>query len=152
MGNDLRAELIVQRRRPANWLLLAVAVVLTVTFAYVVPYAGSEPGLDALLPERFAGSAIGGTPAFIGALALVYGVMVAGSEYAWQTWKTFLVQQPSRLRAYAGKAAVVTTGTLLLTVTPLLVPAVCSVGVEAAADAPIGWPSAIEIARDLAAG
>jgi len=152
MGNDLRAELIVQRRRPANWLLLAVAVVLTVTFAYVVPYAGSEPGLNALLPERFAGSAIGGTPAFIGALALVYGVMVAGSEYAWQTWKTFLVQQPSRLRAYAGKAAAVATGTLLLTAVLLLVTAACSLAVAGGENAPISWPPATEVAGDLATG
>jgi ABC-2 type transport system permease protein len=152
VGSDLRAELMVQGRRPANWLLLAVAATLTVTFAYVVPYAGSEPGLDSLLPQRFAGSAIGGTPAFIGALALIYGVMVAGSEYTWQTWKTFLIQQPSRLRVYAGKAAAVATGTLLLAAMLLLVTAACSLAVAAAADAPIVWPPVAEVARDLAAG
>src|SRR5262249_28697768 len=122
MWHDTRAELAVQLRRPANWLLLAIAAVLTLTFAYVIPYAGYRSGsdggptrtLDQMLPNGFAGAAIGGFPVFVGALALIFGVLVAGSDYAWNTWKTLLVQQPSRGRVYAGKVSTVAAGTLVL--------------------------------------
>ncbi len=159
MWPDTRAELIVQTRRPANWLLLATAVALTVTFAYVIPYAGYRAAtgpaarpLAPLLTDQFAGSALGGLPAFIGALALIFGVLVAGGDYAWDTWKTMLVQQPSRLRVYAGKVATVAAGALLLVVTLLVVSAAASLAVAAVEDAPVGWPPAAEIGADLAAG
>jgi ABC-2 type transport system permease protein len=155
MMSDLRAELMVQARRPASWLLLAIAVALTVTFAYLVPYAGSrsDPGaLTPLLTGGFAGSALGGLPAFTGALALIFGVLVAGGDYGYETWKTVLVQQPSRWRVYAGKAATVAVGTLLMVITLLAVTAVCSLIVGAAEGAPIAWPPITEVLRDLAAG
>jgi hypothetical protein len=50
---------------------MSSTVALTVTFAYVVPYAGSDHVLEPLLPERFAGSAIGGTPAFTPGVAVL---------------------------------------------------------------------------------
>ena len=107
MLRDIRAELTKQARRPATWLLLAVAVVLTLTFGYAVPYAGlsgatsgppgSGRGLAAMLPDAFVGSALGGLPIFVGALALIFGVLVAGSEYGYGIWKTVLVRYPSRV-------------------------------------------------------
>jgi hypothetical protein len=107
---DVRAELTKQVRRPAYWLLLAVAVVLSLTFGYLVPYAGlsgvapgapnANRGLAAMLPDAFVGSALGGLPVFVGALALIFGALVAGSEYGWETWKTVLAQGPSRFAVF----------------------------------------------------
>lgn len=100
MLTSVRAELTKQALRPAGWLLLAIAALLTLTFAYVIPYAGytgttsggpgTGRGLASMLPAEFAGSALGGTPVFVGALALIFGVLVAGSEYGFETWKTVL--------------------------------------------------------------
>lgn len=155
MWPDLRAESIVQLRRPANWLLLAVAAALTLTFGYVIPYAGrgSSSALPPrLLPAHFAGTAIDGLPLFIGALALIFGVLVAGSEYAWQTWKTLLAQRPARGAVFAGKAATVAAGSLILTVMLLALAAAASQIVAGAEGADAAWPAAGEILTDLGAG
>ena len=156
---DLRAEAIVQLRRPANWLLLAVAAGLTATFAYVIPYAGrggSGGGptrtLDQMLPASFADTALGGLPAFVGALALIFGVLVAGSDYSFETWKTLLVQQPSRLAVLAGKAGILVIGTLLLVVTMLVVAAGASLVVAGVEGASTAFPAVLDIVADLGAG
>lgn len=161
MWPDTRAEAIVQLRRPANWLLLAVGAALTLTFAYVIPYtgyrggSGTGPGavpLGRLLPANFADAAIGGLPVFIGALALIFGVLVVGSDYAWQTWKTLLVQRPSRVAVFAGKLSVVAGGTLLLMVTLLALAAAASRAVAGMEGAETAWPPVLDILGDLGAG
>lgn len=87
MLGSIRAEQAKAVRRPAIWMLPTVAVVLSLTFAYLIPYAGfaggtegppnSERGLASMLPAQFVGNSIGGTPVFVGALALalVLGVL-----------------------------------------------------------------------------
>lgn len=161
MWHDSRAELVVQIRRPANWMLLATAAALTLGFGYAVPYAGYRGGsrtgaaaetLAQLLPAEFAGAAIGGLPAFIGALALIFGVLVAGSDYAWQTWKTMLVQQPSRVRVFAGKSGTIAVGTLLLVLVLLGVSAGTSLAIAGVEGAATTMPPINEILADLAAG
>ena len=159
MWPDIRAEIGVQARRGANWLLVAVAVALTLGFAYIVPYTGYRgasgspaPSLTPLLTGGFAGSTIGGMPAFIGALALIHGVLVAGSDYAWSTWKTILVQQPSRVRVYLAKVAAAVLGCLVLVAVLFAVSAAASLAITVAEDAPVVWPAASELARCFAAG
>ena len=44
MWNDVRAEITKQLRRPAHWLLLGVGLLLSLTFGYLVPYAGYAGG------------------------------------------------------------------------------------------------------------
>ena len=44
MGDDIRAETLKLIRRPAIWTLLAVALLLSLTFTYLVPYAGYAGG------------------------------------------------------------------------------------------------------------
>jgi ABC-2 type transport system permease protein len=165
MVSDLRAELSKQARRPANWALALIAAVLTLTFAYLVPYAattgdaaaGSGPavasrGLASMLPAQFVGNALGGTPVFVGALALVFGALVAGSEYGWQTWKTLLTQQPSRLRLFAAKLGVVGVGVLVLVLVLLGTAAASSALVAAAEDTGVDWPALAEVAAGAAGG
>lgn len=157
MTGELRAELAKQVRRPASWLLLAVAVVLNLTFDYVVPYAGlgdssSNRGLSAMLPGSFVGSAIGGLPIFVGALVLIFGVLVAGSEYAWETWKTVLAQGSSRFAVYGAKLATVAIAALALLVALFAVCAGASALVASLQDQPMQWPGFGEIVRGLGAG
>jgi ABC-2 type transport system permease protein len=161
MWPDTRAEAIVQLRRPANWLLLAVAAALTLSFGYVIPYTGYRGGsgggpgsvpLDRLLPANFADAAIGGLPLFTGALTLIFGVLVAGSDYAWQTWKTLLVQRPSRGAVLAGKLCTIAAGALILVVTLLALAAIASSAIAGIEGAEVAWPPALDILADLGAG
>lgn len=160
MWRDIRAEAAVQLRRPANWLLLATAAALTLTFGYVIPYTGYRGGsggpgsvtLDRLLPASFPDAAIGGLPVFIGALALIFGVLVAGSDYGWQTWKTLLVQRPSRAGVLAGKLGTIAGGVLLLVVSLLAFCALASVAIAGVEGAGAAWPPVSEILANLGAG
>jgi ABC-2 type transport system permease protein len=161
MWHDLRAESIVQLRRPANWLLLTTGMALTLTFGYVIPYAGYRSGSDSgsgagtlgpLLPAEFAGAAIGGLPVFIGALAVIFGVLVAGSDYGWETWKTLLLQNPSRGAVFAGKVATIAAGTLILVLALLGVSAAASFAVAGIEGADQALPPIHEILSDLGAG
>ncbi|PRX43410.1 ABC-type transport system involved in multi-copper enzyme maturation permease subunit [Prauserella shujinwangii] len=162
MWRDVRAELAKQAYRPASWLLLAIGVVLSATFAHAVPYAGyrgaasgapgAGRGLAEMLPAQFAGNAIAGTPVFVGALALIFGVLVAGGEYGYATWKTVLVQQPSRATVYTAKLVTVAVGALLLVLALLAVSAAASAVIAALEDQPGGWPSGTAVLRGAGAG
>ena len=162
MLRNVRAELVKQVNRPANWLLLAIAVAQSLVFAYALPYAGlagaasgspvAGRGIASMLPDRIVGNAIAGLPVFIGAFALIFGVLVVGSEYGWQTWKTVLTQRPSRVRVYAGKLVAVAAGTLVLVVTLLAAAAVASAVVAAFEDQPMNWPGPASLLRGIAAG
>lgn len=160
MWADVRAEAIVQLRRPANWMLLVTAAGLTATFAYVIPYAGFRAGstgagaraLQPLLPPEFADAAIGGLPVFIGALALIFGVLVTGSDYTFETWKTLLAQQPLRISVYGGKVVTVAAGAVLLVAAVLATSAAASLAVAGLEQATTALPSPGEIVTNLAAG
>lgn len=157
---DVRAELTKQLRRPAHWLLLGVAVVLTLTFGYLVPYLGldggdtigPDRGLASLLPARFVAGAIAGAPMFLGALAVIFGVLVVGSEYGDETWKTVLAQGTSRSRALAAKLVVTAAGTLVLMMTLFAVAAAAGALVAALRGQPMDWPSAADVLTGLGAG
>jgi ABC-2 type transport system permease protein len=162
MWGNVRAEFAKQMRRPAAWLLLAIGILLSLTFGYLIPYAGyaggtsgppgSDAGLAAILPDAFVGNAIGGTPVFGGALALIFGVLVTGSEYAWETWKSVFAQGPSRLRAYAAKVVTVALGSFVLVGALVSVSAAASALVAVAEDQPLDWPSATDIALGVGGG
>jgi ABC-2 type transport system permease protein len=162
MMTNTRAEIIKQLHRPANWLLLAIAVVQSLTFAYVIPYAGyagtatgspaSDRGLATMLPDRVIGNTVGGLPIFVGALALIFGVLVTGSEYGWQTWKTMLAQRPSRIGVYLGKLVTIAIGALILVLALLATAATASAVVAAVADQPADWPAVTELAIGVGVG
>lgn len=158
MWHDFRAELIVQARRPAHWLLAAAGLGLTVTFGYLIPFSAKDSGpfgtpqLEAMLPASSHGAAIGGMPVFVGSLAVIFGVLVVGSDYGWDTWKTLLVQQPSRLSALAGKIAVLAAGTLLLTLILLGGTAAASATIAHLESTAAQWPPLLEVLRAAGAG
>ena len=162
MLRDICAELLKQSRRPAGWLLLTVAVVLSLTFGYVIPYAGlsgatsggpgAGRGLSAMLPEAFVGSALGGLPIFIGALALIFGVLVAGSEYGYGTWKTVLVQRPSRISVYGAKLATVAVATLIGILALFAATASASAIIASLEGTSSTWPGFTDILLGLGAG
>ena len=161
MSDDIRAEARKLLRRPAIWTLLAVALTLSLTFTYLVPYAGyaagtdgprAERGLAALLPAQLVGNSVGGLPVFLGALMLVLGVLTAGSDYAWGTWKTVLTQNPSRLGVYAAKLAVACLAALAGVLAVFAAGAVTSAVIAAAEDRPLDWPGAGDVLTGIGAG
>jgi ABC-type transport system involved in multi-copper enzyme maturation permease subunit len=110
--NLLRAELFLLRKRTATWVILGIWLVVTLLFAYVLPYASYRTGsldfaenLDSMLPGALAQTIGEGMPFYGGALALILGVLVLGSEYGWNTWKTLLTQRPGRMPVFFAKLA-----------------------------------------------
>jgi ABC-type transport system involved in multi-copper enzyme maturation permease subunit len=162
MWGSVRAELAKLVRRPAIWLMLGVAVSLGLTFTYLVPYAGAagaadgvpngDRGLAALLPDRLVGNSVGGLPVFLGAIALILGVLAVGGEYGWGTWKTVLTQGPSRLTVYAGKLVALAAATLAGVLAMFAAGAVTSAVIAAVEGAPANWPSPADLLVGVGAG
>lgn len=161
MYDDIRAEALKITRRPAVWTLLVVALTLSLTFTYLVPYAGyaggtagptADRGLAALRPDQLVGNSVGGLPVFIGALMLILGVLIVGSEYAWGTWKSVLTQDPSRLRVYAAKLVVACLAALAGVLAVFAAGAVASGVIAAAESSPITWPGPIDLVTGIGAG
>jgi ABC-type transport system involved in multi-copper enzyme maturation permease subunit len=155
------AELIKLVKRPANWLLLAVALVLSLLFTYVIPYAGyaggtggptADRGLAALLPAKLVGNAVGGLPVFLGAIMVIFGVLAVGGEYGWDTWKTVLTQGPSRLSVYAGKLAALALASLAVVVALFLMGTGASMLIASVENQPLTLPSAGDLLIGLGAG
>ncbi len=163
MRASLSAELLKLRKRPAIWAVGAVFVALS-GFAYVFPYlsyrrgdalGGTRTGaelLDAALPASLVPSALSAWPLLGGAVALVAGVLVAGSEYSWDTLKTVLAQRPGRLAVLAGKAAAAAMLTAIAVLAAVAVDASASLLIAAAEHRAVHWPSPGVVARDVAAG
>jgi ABC-2 type transport system permease protein len=161
MRDDIRAEALKLLRRPANAALLAIALGLSLTFTYLIPYAGyaggtggprADRGLAALLPDRLVGNSIGGLPVFLGALMLILGVLAVGSEYAWGTWKTVLTQNPRRRHVYAAKLVTLCLAALAGVLAVFAAGAVASLAVALAEDRPVDWPGAGDLLTGIGAG
>ncbi len=161
MKTIVRAELAKQAGRPANWMLLGIAVALNLTFAYLIPYAGylgadttapnADRGLTSMLPAMFPANVLGGLPIFVGALVLVFGVLASGSEYSFGSWKTLLVLEPSRTRLLAAKAVTVLVGAVTMILVLGATSALTSAVIATLADSPITWPGYAEMGRSLGA-
>ncbi|GIG65028.1 ABC transporter permease [Phytomonospora endophytica] len=162
MSGSTAAELIKMIRRPANWAMVGVALMLAMTFTYLAPYAGvagaesgmpgNDRGLAALLPDQLVGNSVAGLPVFVGGIALVIGVLAVGGEYGWGTWKTLLTQGPSRLTVYAGKLAAIAVACLVLVASLFATGAVASAIIASVEDQALNWPSLGDLALGLGAG
>ncbi|WP_158883155.1 ABC transporter permease [Amycolatopsis anabasis] len=163
---EIRAELLVLRKRPAVWVLLAAELALSLTFAYLLPITGylsgrGSPGngfatpeayLAAALPDQLVPNTLGGMPLFGGALALIFGVLVAGSDYAWDTVKTRATQLRSRAQIGTAKLAGVAIGTLIAVVAAFAAGAVCSGLVAVTTGHPARWPDVAALLTGIGGG
>jgi ABC-2 type transport system permease protein len=160
MGS-FRAELMLLRKRAATWILLAVAIFLSLLFTYALPYSAylSEPAagrtaadLRALVPEGIVSSVLGGFPFYFGTLALILGAVVFGSEYGWGTLKTSLMQHPSRVRLFLAKQAAIGVVLALFAGSILVIGAMASYLVALVEGAAVTWPPAWDFVRAVGAG
>jgi ABC-2 type transport system permease protein len=167
MRVSIGAELFKIVKRPAVWVLLAAWLVANQVFSFVIPYlsyrgsstppeaaAGRTPDeiLADALPANLVENAIAGLPLFGGALLLVLGGLVMGSEYGWDTLRTMFTQRPRRLAIFGGKLialGVVVTAVVLAT---FAADAATSWGLAIVESAPAAWPSIGDLAIGIGAG
>jgi ABC-2 type transport system permease protein len=166
MRRSYRAEMRKITRWPAMWILVAVFLVLSQVFGYLIPYiayrsgggsgfsAGETPAqlLADLLPGRLVPNTLGGFPLFAGAIALIIGGLVTGSEYGWSTMKTILTQRPRRLAILGGKVLAIVSTILVLVVVVFAMNALWSWLIATSTNGAVGWPSVSELARGIGAG
>lgn len=155
------AELLKLRKRPAIWVLAGVWLALLAFFGYLLPYLGyltgdsSAPRSGALadtLPANLVGNAVAGYALFGGAIVMILGALVAGSEYGWGTIKTVLTQRPGRASVYAGSLVALAAALLALVLVSFGLSAVASAVIANAESLPLTWPAATDVLTGIAAG
>ncbi|HEX2144140.1 MAG TPA: ABC transporter permease subunit [Glycomyces sp.] len=167
MTDTFTAEVFKLRKRPAVLTVLAVWLALAVVFGYVFPYfnytglddaaaagdsAAALQGLLQALPDNWGLTSIRGLPMFAGALAILLGVLAAGSEYAWRTQKMILTQGPGRTRVMAGKFAALVLLLLVILACSFAVNAGASALVANATDRAITWPAFADLLAAFGGG
>ncbi|MBM3935395.1 MAG: hypothetical protein FJ319_14080 [SAR202 cluster bacterium] len=118
MNGSFRAETLKIRKRAATWVLGALTVAIVVFWSYVVGYivcndvlgdsaraADLELVRETLMVKNFHVAGLDTLARFGGAVALVFGAVVAGSEFIWNTIKTVFMQRPVRNTVLAGEIA-----------------------------------------------
>jgi ABC-2 type transport system permease protein len=166
VAGSFSAELLKLRKRPAIWVLVGVVLLLTQVFGYILPYSSYATGgennqtqgvdpqqvLAGVLPGELIPSSLGGFPIFAGALALVLGALVAGSDYGWGTMQTALTQRPTRLALYGGKLLALAGLALAVVLATFTLNAVVASGIAAVESKPLDFPSAATLARGIGSG
>jgi ABC-2 type transport system permease protein len=160
------AETLKLRKRPAIWVLVGVVLLLTQVFGYILPYSSYATGgannqtqgldpqqvLAGVLPGDLVATSLGGFPVFVGALALILGALVAGTEYGWGTLQTALTQRPTRLALYGGKLLALAVTALAVVLLTMAVDAGVATVIAAIESQPIQFPAAAELAEGIASG
>lgn len=164
MLNSFVAEIDKLFRRPAIWGIGSVFVLLGLMFNYAIPYftytnpsgnvsaAEQEKMLAAMLPEQAIGNMISGFPLFGGAIALLLGVLVVGSEYGWGTFKTVYVHRPGKLGILSGKMLALFLILLIFVLVQFSAGTLGSYIVAMVENAPVNWPSMWDLVQALGAG
>ncbi|MGH3978571.1 MAG: ABC transporter permease subunit, partial [Pseudonocardiaceae bacterium] len=133
---------------------------------YLLPYLGYVTGDDnpqtegipreqvlaSVLPESVVANTIGGFAIFAGALALVLGALVVGSEYGWGTLKTVLTQRPRRLVVLGAQLLALATVLLGWVLAIFAACALSGIAIALAEDGPMNWPGGLDLAQGLGAG
>ena len=161
----VRAELFKVVRRPAMWvtigLMFAIAVGLEYVLVYVVashpPPAAQRVGATlvaaraGLYPDVVIRKSLANVAGLDGIFALILGVLVQGSEFAWGTVKTSLVQLPGRLSVVFGQLVAIAVLTLLMAVGVFALDALAASGVALLDSHAVAWPSAGDLVKGVAA-
>ena len=164
MIGSFRAEWLKMRKRPAVWVLFSVLLVALVLLGYVLswfifthPPQGFAQGLPAgakpsdfkvvLYPQHVIQNALSGGAQIGGAICLILGVLMAGSEFGWGTYKTVFTQRPSRLVTWVAKIVVLGVLMLILTLLFFLVAAASAAFFGAIDGVQSSWPSLTDFAK-----
>jgi ABC-type transport system involved in multi-copper enzyme maturation permease subunit len=159
--NAVAAEALLMRKRLAPVIVGATWVLMVVGFAFAVPYivysvldpadASRAELLRILLPAAFASTSLSSYPLFGGAIMLILGVLVTGSEYRWRTWTARLSQGPGRVQVLLAKLVIGVMVTTVIAVVAALAAAVASAVIAAVEGRPADWPSMTSLLGSLGA-
>lgn len=159
-----RAEWFKVMRRPAAWVVVGLFLALAVALGYVITYlvatnppANAPSNLNlaamraAVYPGEFVPKSLSGAATIDGLFALILGVLVQGSEFAWGTAKTVQTQLPGRLTVIGGRLLSLAALLALMTIGLFAADAVASFVFAAVDGKSIAFPGAWEIAKGLGA-
>ena len=167
LGSVVRGELFKLARRPAAWVLLGTGVALNQVFAYVIPYfayhgdtssdfadggATKEQLLAGMMPDQLVANTVGAFAVFVGALALVLGALVTGSEHTGGTFKTLLTQRPAHGVVAVGQVLAVVVAVGFGVVALALTGALSAVVVALVEGQALVWPSVGSLVSGLGSG
>jgi ABC-2 type transport system permease protein len=158
---SLSAELLKLRKRPAIWVLAGVWLSLMLFFGYVLTYlsyrGAASPALGQrllaeALPSNLVPNTIAGYAMFGGAVVMILGALLTGSEYGWKTLQTVLTQCPGRIGVHLGQLGALAAVLLVLVLVSFGLAAGASAIIATVESAPLDWPAARELVTGIAAG
>ena len=163
MITSVKAEWRKLIRRPAIWWLgafILAIVALVYTFSWIEynsssfqpdPHTTLAQLKSQLYPADFAVMMVSGLAVIGGALMLVMGALVVGSEFGWTTFKTVYTQRPGRLQVLAGQLVAISAISAVIIVAVYCLAAICSFTIANLAGAAIVWPAFGDILKAMAA-
>lgn len=161
MINTLRSEMLLLRARSTPFAVGGTWIAMVVCFAFAIPYivylslgadgAGAEREqiLQVLLPESVGSTAVSSYPLFGGAVMLILGVLITGSEYRWNTWTARFSQGPGRVEVLLAKMAAGAVAATAIAGAAAVAAAAASAVVAAVEGRAMDWPGAATLAASL---
>ncbi len=122
---------------------------------FTSPSFKPDPGLTVaqlkatLYPGNFARQMVEGLVVIGGALTLVMGALIVGSEYGWGTLKTVYTQRRGRVQTLAGHLGAVTAINTLVVIVLYALAALSSWIIVTADGHAAVWPAAIDIVKAM---
>jgi ABC-2 type transport system permease protein len=164
--NVARGQLFALVRRPAIWTIFAAIAVLNQVFSFLIPYlsyrSGDASGFDegvtpaqmlqGTLPSQLVPNTLDGFPVFAGALALAFGALVFGSDYAWDTVKTLFTQRPSRASVLGGQLLAMVGWIVAAVVVLFLLGSITATAIAVGEDQSTSFPSAGDLLVGIGSG
>ncbi|MGC4937259.1 ABC transporter permease subunit [Kribbella sp. DT2] len=150
MIDAVSSELLLMRKRLAPLVIGLAWVLMVISFAFAIPYIvysvldPADPSrgglLEILLPAEVGATSLSSYPLFGGAIMLILGVLVTGSEYRWSTWTARLTQGPSRTQVVLAKLVVGVLAATAIAVAASLASVVAAAVIAAVESQPADWP------------
>lgn len=160
----VRAALYAGRKRPAVWSIGATWLVLALAFGLGIPYLvyrtlvgdpeqaeAARELLAVVLPGQLVATGIGLFPLFGGAIVVILGALLLGSEYRWGTLHLILTQRPRRGQVIAGHAVALVLITLGLVVATFLAMAAATALLAVVEGRDMAWPGPGSLLRAVGA-
>lgn len=162
MIDALNAEALLLRRRPMPAVLGGSWLFLVLAFAFVVPYIvystldpadtqGRADLLAVLVPASLHATAASSYPLFGGAIMLILGVLVTGTEYRWNTWTARFTQGPGRSQVVLAKLVAGGGIALAIVLCATLTAAAAATVIALIERASLAWPSPGQLLGSVAA-
>lgn len=159
----IRAEWFKAWRRTAMWITIALLVAVSVGLEYVLVYivtAHPPPTVTGetltrlrldLYPAAVIKKTLANLSGIYGIFALIVGVLVQGSEFAWGTVKTVYVQLPGRVSIVVGQLVTIALLVLLMALALFVFNGATAYVFATIDNAHVSWPAAFDLVKGLAA-